>query len=126
MKRTKGLKRTKGGSKQSAQAQQARAVIKIIEQLEPARQRIARALEQAARIDAFDYGFVILAALTEIQEESERAGDRDLVQLLTPAIMLAYLRAIGHDREHAIRELRLLHGIGSTTEVLESGSPALQ
>ena len=105
------MRRTKGGSKQSAQAHQARALIKIIEQLDPARRRIAKALEQAVRIDEFDYGFVMLAALVELQEESERAGDRDLVQLLTPAIMLAYLRAIGHDREHAIRELRLLHGI---------------
>ncbi len=96
---------------QESERVEAQALLEVLKCIDPARRRIAKALEQAVRIDEFDYASVMLAALIELQEETERAGDRDLVQLLTPAIMLAYLRAVGHDRDRAIQTLRRLHGV---------------
>lgn len=89
----------------------AKALRSAINHIEPARKRIALAIDQCSRLDGYDELWTMLGALVEIQDTASEMGERHLVQLLATPIMAAYLRASGHDPESAKKELLRIHGI---------------
>lgn len=97
------MKRTK--TSRGSDRAESQAVAEFLAALDRPRQMIRPALETLAKEWGLDALEILLCLLTEAQDGASHAEERELVQLIGPALVFTFRRVTGESAETAKRSL---------------------